>query len=50
MKWTKSAYLLLSTAMVVMGVFSYNVNDPAKAVVFVGVGIWVMLVALLTEG
>ena len=50
MKWTKFAYLLLSTAMIVMGVISCNGNELAKTVMFVGIGIWVVLVALLTEG
>lgn len=47
MTWTKFAYLMFSIEIAVLVCIS---NDLEKAILLVGIGIWVLLVALLVEG
>lgn len=40
----KIAYVLLSSSMMLMAVFSCHGDEVAKTVLFVGIAIWVLLV------
>lgn len=46
---TQLCFLLLSVLMMVMGIISCAGEELAKTVLFVGFGIWVVLVALLAK-